>query len=176
MKFIPTILPGAYVIELELIIDHRGFFARGFCQREFEQNGLRDHFVQCNVSWNKERGTLRGMHYQLPPHAEVKVVRCTRGAIYDVIVDLRSDSPTYCKWIGVELTADNYRMIYIPEGFAHGYQTIEPNSEVFYLVSQFYSSASERGVRWNDKAFNISWPLANPILSIKDQSYPDFQT
>ncbi len=116
------------------------------------------------------------MHYQLPPHAEVKVVRCTRGAIYDVIVDLRSDSPTYCKWIGVELTADNYRMIYIPEGFAHGYQTIEPNSEVFYLVSQFYSSASERGVRWNDKAFNISWPLANPILSIKDQSYPDFQT
>ncbi len=176
MKFIPTILPGAYVIELEPIIDHRGFFARGFCQREFEQNGLRDHFVQCNVSWNKEKGTLRGMHYQLPPHAEVKVVRCTRGAIYDVIVDLRSDSPTYCKWIGVELTADNYRMIYIPEGFAHGYQTIEPNSEVFYLVSQFYSSASERGVRWNDKAFNISWPLANPILSIKDQSYPDFQT
>jgi dTDP-4-dehydrorhamnose 3,5-epimerase len=176
MKFIPTILPGAYVIELEPIIDHRGFFARGFCQREFEQNGLRDHFVQCNVSWNKERGTLRGMHYQLPPHAEVKVVRCTRGAIYDVIVDLRSDSPTYCKWIGVELTADNYRMLYIPEGFAHGYQTIEPNSEVFYLVSQFYSSASERGVRWNDKAFNISWPLANPILSIKDQSYPDFQT
>lgn len=176
MKFIPTILPGAYVIELEPIIDHRGFFARGFCQREFEQNGLRDHFVQCNVSWNKEKGTLRGMHYQLPPHAEVKVVRCTRGAIYDVIVDLRSDSPTYCKWIGVELTADNYRMLYIPEGFAHGYQTIEPNSEVFYLVSQFYSSASERGVRWNDKAFNISWPLANPILSIKDQSYPDFQT
>lgn len=176
MKFVAALLSGAYIIEPEPIKDNRGFFSRTFCQKEFEQHGLEFHFVQCNISWNKEKGILRGMHYQLPPHAEVKVVRCTRGAIYDVIIDLRPDSPSYCKWVGVELSADNYRMLYVPENFAHGYQTLEPNTEVFYLVSEFYAPSSERGVRWNDPAFKINWPLPNSILSTKDKSYPDFQT
>lgn len=175
MKFMPSELPGAYIIEPEPIKDNRGFFARSFCQKEFENQGLQCNFVQNNISWNRERGTLRGMHYQLSPHAEVKLIRCTRGAIYDVIIDLRPDSPTYCKWVGVELTADNYRMFYVPENFAHGYQTIEPDTEVFYLVSEFYTPASERGVRWNDPIFNIKWPLTDPIVSVKDRSYLDYQ-
>jgi dTDP-4-dehydrorhamnose 3,5-epimerase len=175
LRFLPTLLQGAYIIEHEPIEDHRGFFARTFCRKEFEEHGLKGCFVQCNTSWNREKGTLRGMHYQLPPHAEVKIVRCTRGRVFDVIIDLRPDSHTYCQWIGVELSDDDYRMLYVPEGFAHGYQTLEPNSEVFYLVSEFYAPAFERGIRWNDPSIGIKWPLPNPILSVKDGSYPDFK-
>lgn len=174
MRFIPTALSGAYIIEPEPIADSRGFFARSFCRKEFERYGLKGCFVQCNISWNKEKGILRGMHYQTPPHAEVKVVRCTRGKVYDVIVDIRPDSPTYRKWIGVELAADNYRMLYVPENFAHGYQTLDSDTEVFYLVSEFYTPASERGVRWDDPAFGIEWPLPDPVMSSKDKSYPEF--
>ena len=175
MRFIPALLSGAFIIEMDLLRDHRGFFARSFCRNEFEQQGLVGTFVQCNTSWNEQRGTLRGMHYQRPPHAEVKVIRCTRGAIYDVIVDLRPDSPTYCKWFGLNLSSNDYKMLYVPEGFAHGYQTLEPDTEPFYLVSEFYAPGSEGGARWNDPAFGIEWPLPDPILSEKDQSHPDFK-
>jgi len=176
MIFRETKLAGAFIIELEKLEDERGFFARAWCQREFEAQGLVSRFVQCNVSYNKKKGTLRGMHYQVAPYEEVKLVRCTRGAIYDVIIDLRPDSPTYTQWLGVELTADNYRMLYVPEGCAHGYQTLTDNAEVFYQVSQFYAPQCERGVRWNDPAFNIQWPIDHPIiLSEKDQRWPDFK-
>ncbi|MGQ0792556.1 MAG: dTDP-4-dehydrorhamnose 3,5-epimerase [Deltaproteobacteria bacterium] len=174
MKFIQTHLAGAYIIEPEPISDGRGFFARAFCRWEFAEWGLETDFVQNNISWNREAGVLRGMHYQIPPHAEVKLVRCTRGAIRDVIIDLRADSATYCKWAGVLLTAENYRMLYVPRGFAHGYETLLPDSEVFYLVSERYAPQSERGVRWSDAAFNIEWQTINPIVSPKDASYPDF--
>ncbi len=175
MRYIPTELEGAYIIELEPKTDHRGFFARGFDQKEFEEHGLKGAFVQANISWNAAKATLRGMHYQMAPYAEVKVIRCTRGSIYDVIIDLRPDSPTFCKWIGVELTAQNYRTLYVPEGFAHGYQTLEPDTETFYLVTEFYAPTHERGVRWNDPAFGIQWALPNPILSERDQNHPWFQ-
>jgi len=174
MRFLPAQLNGVYLIEWKLIEDQRGFFARSFCQREFEEHGLKGRFPQCNTSWNKEKGTLRGMHYQIAPHAEVKVVRCTRGAIYDVVIDLRPGSPTYCKWMAAELNARTHRMLYVPEGFAHGYQTLEPDTETFYMVSEFYTPAAERGVRWNDPRFRIQWPLPNPILSAKDAAHPDF--
>jgi len=175
MIFKETRLKGAFIIELEQLKDERGFFARAWCQKEFEAHGLTPRLVQCNISFNKRRGTLRGMHYQAAPYEEAKLVRCTRGAVYDVIIDLRPDSPTYKQWIGVELTADNRRMLYVPEGFAHGYQTLTDNAEVFYQVSQFYSPESERGVRWNDPAFGIEWPEADVrIISAKDQSWPDY--
>ena len=175
MKFSPTSLEGAWVIDLERIEDDRGFFARAWCQREFAEHGLNAQVVQCNVSFNHARGTLRGMHYQVAPHREVKLVRCTRGKIYDVIVDLRPDSPTYKGWLGVELTAENRRMLYVPEGFAHGYQTLEDASEVFYQVSEFYQPGSEGGLRWNDVAFGIDWPLEPTVMSDKDRSHPDFE-
>ncbi len=176
MIFRETKLAGAFIIELEKLEDERGFFARAWCQKEFEAQGLVSRFVQCNVSFNKKRGTLRGMHYQVAPYEEVKLVRCTRGAIYDVIIDLRPDSPTYTQWLGVELTADNYRMLYVPEGCAHGYQTLTDNAEVFYQVSQFYAPQCERGVRWDDPVFNIEWPIDHPIiLSEKDRRWPDFK-
>ncbi len=174
MRFTPAPLPGAYVIEIEERSDDRGFFARGFCQQEFEEHGLSGRIAQCNVSWNEARGTLRSLHYQLPPHAEVKLIRCTRGAIYDVIVDLRRESPTYRRWFAAELTAQNHRMMYVPEGFAHGYESLEPDTEAFYIASEFYSPTHERGVRWNDPAFKIEWPIPEPILSAKDRSHPDF--
>jgi dTDP-4-dehydrorhamnose 3,5-epimerase len=174
VKFIPAELPGVYLIEWNLLQDNRGFFARSFCQREFEAHGLKCHFPQCNTSWNKEKGTLRGMHYQLAPNAEVKVVRCTRGAIHDVVIDLRRESPTYCRWMAVELSANDHRMLYVPEGFAHGYQTLTPDTETFYMVSEFYAPNAERAVRWNDPTFAIRWPLPNPILSAKDAAHPDF--
>ena len=174
MKFIETKLEGAYLIEPERFEDKRGFFARIFCREEFEAHGLNPNVAQCNISFNKKKGTLRGMHYQIKPHEEAKSVRCTRGAIYDVIIDLRQDSPTYCQWTSVELTADNYKMLYIPEGFAHGFQTLEDNTVVFYQMSEFYYPESARGLRWNDPVFGIEWPMNKLIISDKDKSYKDF--
>jgi len=173
--FRQTRLKGAFFIEPERIEDRRGFFARAWCKEEFESHSLNPSLVQCNLSFNKNGGTLRGMHYQTAPHEEAKLVRCTRGAIYDVIIDLRPESPTYLEWIGVELTADNHKMLYVPENFAHGYQTLTDNTEVFYQVSQFYSPESERGVRWNDPAFGIKWPETNSVMiSEKDKNWPDY--
>jgi dTDP-4-dehydrorhamnose 3,5-epimerase len=170
-----TRFAGTFVIEPERLEDERGFFARTWCQREFETHRLNPRLVQCSISSNKRRGTLRGMHYQIAPHAEAKLVRCTSGAIYDVIVDLRPESATFAQWLGFDLTADNRRMLYIPEGFAHGFQTLEDNTEVFYQMSEFYEPESARGVRWNDPTFNIEWPLLNPIISDKDKTYQDFR-
>ena len=175
MRFIETRLEGAYIIEPEPIEDERGFFARTFCVREFEAHGLNPCVAQCNISFNKKKGALRGMHYQTEPHAEVKLVRCNRGAIYDVIIDLRPGSPTYKEWVSVELTADNRRMFYVPEGFAHGFQTLTDNSEVFYQMSEFYHPESARGVRWNDPAFGIKWPKIHyRIVSEIDRRYAGF--
>jgi dTDP-4-dehydrorhamnose 3,5-epimerase len=173
--FEETKLPGAYVIDLERREDERGFFARTFCANEFGEHGLNARLVQANTSWNPRQGTLRGMHFQNTPHAEVKVVRATRGAIHDVIIDLRPDSPTYKQWIGVDLTQENRRALYVPEGFAHGFQTLVPDTEVHYLVTEFYTPEAEGGVRWDDPAFGIEWPdPANAFLSPKDATWPDF--
>lgn len=175
MKFTQLSLPGAYLIELEPIADARGFFARTFCEKEFERHGLRTGLMQCNASWNEKAGTLRGMHFQRAPHAEAKLIRCTQGRIFDVLIDLRPDSPTYTRWEGIELTSENRKMVYVPEGFAHGYQTLTPGSEVFYMTSEFYTPSAEGGVRWDDPAFAIRWPLLDPILSDKDRNHPDFK-
>jgi dTDP-4-dehydrorhamnose 3,5-epimerase len=175
MIFTEAPLRGAFVIELEPRSDERGFFARAFCQNELAEHGLKHGITQANMSYNFKRGTLRGMHYQLPPHAEVKMVRCIAGAIYDVIVDIRKDSPTYLKWFGIELSAANRKMFYVPEGFAHGYQALTDDSEVLYLVTEFYTPNAERGVRWNDPSFKIVWPIAEAILSPKDAVHADFQ-
>jgi len=175
MIFTETTLKGAFVIELEKHEDERGFFARTFCRKEFEAHGLNPNLVQCNISFNKKKGTLRGMHYQVEPHQEAKIVTCIRGAIYDVIIDLRPDSPTYCQWFAMELSAKNYKMLYVPEGFAHGFQTLEDNAVVFYQMSEFYHPECVRGVRWDDSAFGIRWPLSNRVVSKRDLSYPDFR-
>jgi dTDP-4-dehydrorhamnose 3,5-epimerase len=175
MKFIATPLAGAYIIEIEPIEDERGFFARSYCNKEFTKWGLNTNLVQCNISFNHKKGTLRGMHYQVAPHAEAKLVRCTRGEIYDVIIDLRPDSATFKQWVSIELTAENHFSIYIPEGFAHGFQTLTAVTEIFYQMSEFYHPESARGVRWNDPAFAIDWVLEPVMMSEKDQSYPDFQ-
>ncbi len=168
-------LAGAYRIDLEPREDERGFFARAWCQKEFAEHGLETRIVQSNLSYNRYKGTLRGMHYQAPPHEEVKLVRCIRGSIFDVIIDLRPDSPTYRQWVGVELTAANRQMLYVPRGFAHGFQTLEDDTEVFYHVSEFYHPQAERGVRWNDPQFGIAWPAVEKrIVSVKDQSWPDY--
>lgn len=172
MKFIETRLKGAFIIEPERLEDERGFFARTFCQKEFEAHRLNPRMVQCNISYNKHKGTLRGMHYQAAPMAEAKLVRCTRGTIYDVIIDLCPESPTYCQWLAEELNADNSKMIYIPEGFAHGFQTLEDDTEVFYQMSEFYSPEHARGLRWDDSIFGIEWPLNTMIISEKDNNYP----
>ena len=174
MKFLPTPLAGAFVVELELLEDERGFFARSFCEKEFAAHGLDSRLVQCNVSFNRRRGTLRGMHFQAPPKGEAKLVRCTAGAIHDVIVDLRPASATYCRWFGVELTARNRRALYVPERFAHGFQTLADDSEVLYNMSEFFHPELARGVRWNDQRFAIEWPLPDPIVSKRDRGYPDF--
>ena len=174
MIFKETKLKDAYLIEIEKLEDRRGFFARAWCQREFEAHGLVSRIVQANISYNRKKGTLRGLHYQVAPYAETKLVRCTRGAIYDVIIDLRPDSPTYMQWLGVELTAENYKMLYVPEGFAHGFQTLADETEVTYQVSQFYTPGAEGGVRYNDPAFGIEWPLAVQVISDKDQNWPDY--
>ncbi len=176
MIFRETKLQGAYIIEPEPLTDERGFFARTWSAKEFAAYGMNPEMAQCNSSFNKQRGTLRGMHYQLPPHAEAKVVRCTAGAIYDVIVDLREDSPTRFEWVGVELSARNLLMAYVPEGFAHGFQTLADNSEVFYQVSAYYHPESARGVRWDDPAFGIVWPLPVSVISERDRSHPFVNT
>ena len=175
MLFHETELRGAFIIEPQLVEDSRGFFARVFCRNEFADHKLKPTVAQCNVSWNVRKKTLRGMHFQVEPHAEVKLVRCTRGAIYDVIVDLRHDSATFRQWSARELTAENHLMMYVPEGFAHGYQALEDGTEVFYQVSGCYAPESERGIRWNDPAFNIQWPYTDPILSEKDKSREDWK-
>ncbi|MBI3945550.1 MAG: dTDP-4-dehydrorhamnose 3,5-epimerase [Armatimonadetes bacterium] len=175
MKFEELPLKGAYVIDIEPRADDRGMFARAFCARELAEHGLKSEVAQCNLSHNLRKGTLRGMHYQVPPFAEVKMIRCVRGAIYDAIIDLRRDSPTFLKWTGVELTDENRRAIYVPEGFAHGYQSLTDASEAFYIATQFYAPNSERGIRWNDPLFNIQWPIADPVLSPKDAAHEDFK-
>lgn len=174
MIFHPTPLNGAYLIEQQRIADERGFFARTWCQNEFAAQGLENNLVQCSVSFNTLGGTLRGLHYQLPPFAETKVVRCTQGAIYDVMVDLRPTSLTFCQWFGAELSAVNGHALYIPKGFAHGFQTLTDNAEVFYQMSEFYAPECAGGARWNDPRFQIHWPTAVTVLSTKDQAYPDF--
>ena len=176
MIFTPTELDGAFVIDLEPIADERGFFARAWCQHELEAHGLSTRAAQCNVSFNTRKGTLRGMHYQRAPHAEVKIVRCTRGSIYDVIVDLRRDSPTHRRWLGVELSAENRRALYVPEGFAHGYLTLEDASETLYQVSEFYTPGAEGGLRWDDGAFGIVWPdVEIAVVSEKDRAWPKYE-
>jgi dTDP-4-dehydrorhamnose 3,5-epimerase len=154
--------------------DDRGFFARVYCEREFGAAGLECHFVQVNNSLSAKKGTLRGLHYQLAPSSEVKVVRCVRGALWDAVVDLRPDSPTYTRWFGVELNADNRRMIYVPRGFAHAILTLVEDTEAFYLVSSFYAPEYERGLRWNDPKFEIKWPIQPTDISSKDAAWPDF--
>jgi dTDP-4-dehydrorhamnose 3,5-epimerase len=174
VRILDTALAGARLVELEPIEDERGFFARSFCRREFEQAGLEPCIVQCNVSFNRRRGTLRGMHFQRAPHAEAKLVRCTRGAVYDVIVDLRPDSPAFRRWLGVELSAENRRALYVPRGFGHGFQSLQDDCEVLYQMSDFYAPQAAGGVRWNDPAFAIRWPIEPPIVSARDAAYPDF--
>lgn len=175
MIFTPLALAGAYQIDLEPRTDERGFFARVFCADEFATHGLPTEVKQSNLSHNRHAGTVRGMHYQSAPHAEAKLVSCVRGAIYDVLVDLRPDSPTFCRWVGIELTAENRRQVFIPEGFAHGFQTLTDDCDVFYQMFAFYHPASARGVRWDDPAFGIVWRAgAGAHLSDRDRSYPDF--
>jgi dTDP-4-dehydrorhamnose 3,5-epimerase len=172
MIFRETTLKGAFVIEMEKFEDKRGFFARAWSRKEVEANGLISRVAEINISFSKRRGTLRGMHYQVAPYEQVKLVRCTAGAIYDVIIDMRLDSPSYRKWTGVELTAENYRMLYVPEHFAHGFQTLEDDTEVTYQVSQFYSPESERGVRYDDPVFQVEWPRPVEVISEKDIAWP----
>ena len=175
MLFKETSLKGAFIVDVELREDERGFFARSWCENEFKEHGLTPHLAQCNISFNKKLGTLRGMHYQVSPFVEAKLVRCTKGAIYDVIVDLRPESPTFKQWFRVELTEENHRSVFIPAGFAHGFQTLQDNSEVFYQMSEFYHPECARGVRWNDPAFGIDWPIDQQIISQRDQEYPNFE-
>lgn len=174
MNFIETSLPGAYLIELERVPDERGFFARTWCTEEFRLRGLNSNLAQCSLSSNVRRGTLRGMHFQGEPYAEAKLVRCCAGAIYDVLLDLRPASSTYLKWFAAELTADNHRMLYVPEGLAHGFQTLVDSSEVCYQISHAYRAEFSRGVRWNDPCFGIEWPLPDPILSSRDRTFSDY--
>jgi dTDP-4-dehydrorhamnose 3,5-epimerase len=174
MIFRETRLQGAYLLDLERREDDRGFFARAWCGKEFEAHGLIPRFVQVNVGFSAKKGTLRGMHYQIEPFREAKVVRCTMGAVYDVIVDLRQGSPTFRQWIGEELTSGNRRMLYVPEGFAHGYQTLADDAEITYQTTQFYAPECARGVRYDDPAFDIRWPLSVERISEADRSWPDF--
>lgn len=174
MIFTPTRLEGAYTIDLDKREDHRGFFARAWCAKEFEEYGLPPRMVQANLSYNKIKGTVRGMHYQLAPFGEAKVIRCTRGRLYDVIIDLRPGSPTYGEWFGVELSAETRTMLYVPERFAHGFQTLEDDTEALYLVSQFYTPGAERGIRYDDPAFRIAWPMDVQAISDKDRGWPNF--
>jgi dTDP-4-dehydrorhamnose 3,5-epimerase len=177
MMFRETHLQGVFEIDLAPQQDERGFFARSYCRREFEAHGLNPQVAQCNLSYNRHRGTLRGMHYQAAPNAEAKLIRCVRGALYDVVIDIRSDSPTFSQWTGVELRAEAgtaSRMLYVPEGFAHGFLTLEDDTEVFYQMSAFYTTDAARGFRWNDPAFSVDWPEPVRIISERDRNYPDF--
>lgn len=174
MKFTPIPLRGAYLIDLEKKEDERGFFARLFCQEEFASHGLETKIIQINNSLSKEKGTLRGLHYQLPPQEETKLVRCLSGSLYDMILDIRKDSPTFGKSFGTTLSKENRQMMYVPRGFAHGFLTLEPNTEILYFVSAPYSQQLERGIRWNDPFFALSWPEQPQVISERDNSHPDF--
>lgn len=174
MIFTKTNLADAFVIEIQKLEDERGFFARSFCQREFQEQGLNPNLAQCNISYNKSKGTLRGMHFQAHPHWEAKLVQCIRGSIHDVIVDIRPDSPTYKLHFGIRLTALEHKMLHVPEGFAHGFLTLEDDTEVFYQMSEFYAPGYARGFRWNDPNFNINWPSEIQVISERDANYPDF--
>jgi dTDP-4-dehydrorhamnose 3,5-epimerase len=175
MKFIPTPLPGAFVIEPQLFTDERGFFTSTFSRKAFAEHGCNPELFECNVSFNRKAGTLRGMHFQDPPHAQSKLVRCTRGAIWDAIIDLRPESSTFKRWFGAELTADNRKQFYIPEGFAHGFITLGDETEVFYQMGNVYNAAASAGVRWNDPAFGIQWPREVSVIIERDATYPDFK-
>lgn len=175
MRFTALPLEGAMLVDLEPIADERGFFARSWCPDEFAEHGLPTRIAASNVSVNTSAGTLRGMHYQEPPHGEAKLVRCTAGAIYDVVVDLRPESPTYCRWFAAELTASNHSALFAPEGFAHGFQTLEPDSEVLYSMSAPYVAEAARGVRWDDPAFRIEWPEATRVISARDATFADYE-
>jgi dTDP-4-dehydrorhamnose 3,5-epimerase len=176
MRFTETKIRGAYIIDIERREDHRGFFARGWCQQEFADQGLATRFVQTNVGFNHKLGTLRGMHWQSPPYQEVKLVRCTKGRVVDTLIDLRPGSPTHGQWVSVELTADNHTMLYIPEGCAHGYQTLENKSEVVYDTSQFYAPSNATGVLYNDPAFGIEWPLPVSVISEADSNWLPYRS
>ena len=174
MIFTKSTLPGVFIIEPERHEDARGFFARAWCQREFETHGLNLRLVQCNISFNKKKGTLRGIHYQTAPCEEAKLVRCTRGSIYYLIIDLRPNSPAFKKYSVNILNADNRKMVYVPEGCAHGFITLEDGTEIFYHISEFYSAEHAKGIRWNDPAFNLSWPLEPIVMSDRDRNFADF--
>jgi dTDP-4-dehydrorhamnose 3,5-epimerase len=173
--FKETLIKNLYIVEPEYVEDNRGFFARTWCAVEFKAHGLKSRVVQCNLSSNRRRGTLRGIHYQIAPRQEAKLVSCTRGAVYDVVVDLREHSSTFGEWVAFELTGDNHKMLYIPEGCGHGFQTLCDDTEVFYQMSEFYSPECARGVRWNDPGFRIAWPKIIEVISDRDSSYPDFK-
>ena len=175
MIFLETELKGAYVIHPERVEDERGFFARTWCQREFQAHGLNTVWVQDNLSFNKRKGTLRGLHYQTEPHGEIKLVRCTMGSVYDVVVDLRRNSSSFRQWLAIELSAENRKMLYVPQGFAHAYQTLTDHAEVFYQMSELFQAENARGVRWDDPAFGIRWPEADRTISGRDQGFPNFR-
>jgi dTDP-4-dehydrorhamnose 3,5-epimerase len=175
MTFQETKLAGVFEIQIEAKADERGFFARTWCRQEFESHGLNAGLAQCSLSFNTRKGTLRGMHYQATPFPETKVVRCTRGSLYDVVLDLREQSPTFKQWIGATLDAEKRNMIYVPEGCAHGFITLEAETEIFYQISEFFKPELSRGVRWNDAAFNIAWPAPVQLISERDRTYPDFR-
>lgn len=174
MQFHETHLPGLLIVEADRIGDDRGFFARLYCQREFATQGIAVDFVQINNSFSQRAGTLRGLHYQVPPHAEAKLVRCVRGSVWDCAIDLRTDSPTFGQWHGCTLSAEDRRMVFIPAGMAHGFLTLGPESEVIYMADEFHSPEHERGIRWDDPRFAIDWPLEPTSVSAKDRSFPDF--
>jgi dTDP-4-dehydrorhamnose 3,5-epimerase len=172
MRFTETPLAGAFIVDIEPQADERGFFARSWCDDEFARHGLDARMAQCNISFNRRRGTVRGLHYQAAPHTEAKLVRCTQGGAWDVIVDLRPDSPTRGRWTAVELSATNRRMLFVPHGFAHGFQTLEDDTELFYQMSERYQAGLERGLRWDDPALAIAWPIPEPIISQRDRELP----
>lgn len=175
MIFNTTPIDGAFIIDIQKHGDNRGFFGRAFCENEFRENKIPFKVAQANIACSHKKGTLRGMHYQVAPHQEAKLVRCIRGEIFDAIIDLRQDSSSYGKWFGVRLSSDSNRMLFLPEGTAHGYLSLADDTEIFYLVSQFYTPGAEQGIRWNDPAFNIDWPISeNLTISEKDQAWPDF--
>jgi dTDP-4-dehydrorhamnose 3,5-epimerase len=174
MIFIETKIKGVYLLEPELLIDERGFFARSFCKEEFQKYGLETGIIQCNISYNKSKGTLRGMHYQAPPFEETKIISCTKGGIYDVVLDLRKNSESYLQWLSAELSDENYKMIYIPKGCAHGFQTLKDDTVVYYYMTEFFHPECARGVRWDDPSFKITWPIGKITVSKKDRSYQSF--
>ena len=174
MKFSHLSLEGAYAIDLEPKEDERGFFARSFCEEEFSKWGLKGKYPQCNVSFNRKKGTLRGIHYSVPPFSEAKLVRCTQGMVYDLLLDLRSDSPTFLRWTSLEISSKNRKMVYVPEGVAHGFLTLEDDSELFYQMSAPFHSSYARGVRWNDPQFTIKWPMDPTVISENDRNFPNY--